>query len=136
MRKKIVAANWKMNMNTSTGENLVNGILNGLPVLNENQKVVICPPFPYLAMVQNETKNVPNLHVGAQNAHAQESGAYTGEVSAGMLKEMGIEYVILGHSERREYNHETNAQLKEKVDRVLSEGLHVIFCCGESLATR
>lgn len=136
MRKKIVAGNWKMNLTLAEGEQLVNDILAAGLTLAEDQAVVIAPPFPYLAKVKQLTRNYPGIFVAAQNCASEKSGAYTGEVSASMLASVGIDYVILGHSERREYFNETNAQLAKKIDQVLATGLKPIFCCGEPLEVR
>jgi triosephosphate isomerase (TIM) len=136
MRKKIVAANWKMNLNLDQGAALVNDIFNGEPQLAEDKIVVIAPPFIHLTHTAAQLVAMPYVYLGAQNCHTEASGAYTGEVSAAMLKSAEVEYVILGHSERREYCHETDAMLAKKVNQALSSGLKVIFCCGEPLAIR
>ena len=99
-------------------------------------KVVIASPFIYLAEVSKITSGTENLLIAAQNCHGESSGAYTGEISASMLKSIGVEYVILGHSERREYFMESNEMLAKKVDAVLLQGLKPIFCCGEPLSVR
>ena len=136
MRKKIVAGNWKMNLDINEGKELINGILNGLPAVSADKLVVICPPHIHLQQAAELTKNTNHVHVGAQNCYTEESGAYTGETSAQMVKSTGAEYVILGHSERREYFNETNEMLAKKTDTALANGLHVIFCCGEPLEVR
>lgn len=99
-------------------------------------RVVLCVPFPYLLPVKNMLGKQSAILVGAQNCSEHDSGAYTGEVSAGMLKSMEIPYVILGHSERRQYFHEDGALLAKKVDAVLKNGMTPIFCCGEPLEVR
>ncbi|MEP6646896.1 MAG: triose-phosphate isomerase [Saprospiraceae bacterium] len=134
MRKKIVAANWKMNTTIDEGERLVDEILQKLPE-NLNCSVIIAPPFIHLPMIREKARN-SQLCSGAQNCHHKQSGAFTGEVSATMLKDLGINYVIVGHSERRQLFHETNEIVKLKVNAVLEAGLHVIFCCGEPLEIR
>ena len=136
MRKKIVAGNWKMNLNLHEGEVLVSEILDALPELNENQKVVIAPPFLHITRILEQTNGIDSVSVAAQNAHHEKSGAYTGEISPVMLKDVGVEYVIIGHSERREYNGENDALLAKKVNAALEAGLQVIFCCGEPLEVR
>jgi len=136
MRKKIVAGNWKMNLNLEEGRELVEGIMTGMPVLKENQTVVVAPPFVHLAHTAQQLQGQQSIYLGAQNCHQEKSGAYTGEVSAPMLQSCGVRYVIIGHSERREYFHETDAQLAAKVNAVLLQGMTVIFCCGESLEVR
>lgn len=136
MRKKIVAGNWKMNLDLDEGAELVNEIFKGLPVLSENCQVVIAPPFIHLKDTGEQLTGMIDVHLGAQNCHHESSGAYTGEVSAGMLKSAGVEYVIIGHSERREYMKEDDAMLAKKVNQALTNGLKVIFCCGEPLEIR
>ena len=135
MRKKIVAGNWKMNKNLQEGIALATELNEALAADKPNCDVVICTPFIHLAKVSDIIDhNVIGL--GAENCADKASGAYTGEVSAEMVKSTGAEYVILGHSERREYYNETPEILKEKVLLALANGLKVIFCIGESLAER
>lgn len=136
MRKKIAAANWKMNLTLAQGEQLINDILSSGIKLKEGQEVVIATPFPYLLKAKALLKNYPGFYLGAQNCYSEKSGAYTGEVSAEMLQSVGVDYVILGHSERREYFIESNAMLAKKIDLTLSNGLKPIFCCGEPLEVR
>lgn len=136
MRKKIVAANWKMNLSLNEGAELVNEIFKGLPELSESKKVVIAPPYLHITHTAAQLMGMGNVHLGAQNCHSEASGAYTGEVSAYMLKGAEVEYVIIGHSERREYFKEDDATLAKKVNQALSNGLQVIFCCGEPLEIR
>lgn len=137
MRKNIVAGNWKMNKNYQDGLSLVSEIVNMVKdEVNHPVEVIIAPPFPYLQSVGKLLEGTPNMHLSAQNCHQNESGAYTGEVSASMLKSVGCEYVILGHSERRMYFQEDNVMLSQKVKAALSQGLKPIFCCGESLEQR
>ncbi|MCK9156357.1 MAG: triose-phosphate isomerase [Paludibacteraceae bacterium] len=135
MRKNIVAGNWKMNKTLQEGLDLAKGLDAALKGKSLNCDVVIGTPFIHLASVAAaiDTKKIA---VSAQNCADKASGAYTGEVSAAMVKSTGAEYVILGHSERREYYHETPEILKEKVLLALANGLKVIFCIGESLAER
>jgi triosephosphate isomerase len=136
MRKKIVAANWKMNLNLAEGKKLVDEILAGLPALNETNEVVISSPFVHITQTAAQLKGKQHIYTGAQNCYSEASGAYTGEVSASMLESAGVQYVIIGHSERREYFKETDAMLAKKTDVALSNGLKVIFCCGEPLEIR
>lgn len=103
--------------------------------VSSDVNLILCTPFVHLTSVLSLTKDSP-VAVGGQNCHTKESGAYTGEISAPMLADLGVEYVILGHSERREYFKETNAELAEKVDISLSNGLTPLFCCGETLPQR
>lgn len=136
MRKKIVAGNWKMNLELQDGVDLVEAIIDGLPALSDACEVVIAPPAIHLTALFNYTEEVDHVHLAGQNCHQKENGAYTGEISAGMLWSTGASYVILGHSERREYFNETDALLAEKVNTALAGGLKVIFCCGEPLSVR
>lgn len=135
MRKYIVAGNWKMNNTYDEGIQLCKEILENGPELGENESCIIGAPFIHLASLSSLI-NGSDYQLAAQNCHAEESGAYTGEVSADMLKSVGVEYVILGHSERREYQGEDSALLLNKVKRVLSKGMYPIFCCGEQLEER
>ncbi|WP_142687635.1 triose-phosphate isomerase [Chitinophaga polysaccharea] len=136
MRKKIVAGNWKMNLTLAQGEQLINDILQAGLKLKEGQEVIVATPFPYLQKAKSLLKNYPGFYVAAQNCYSEKSGAFTGEVSAEMLQSIGVDYVILGHSERREYFQESNAMLAKKIDQVLANGLKPIFCCGEPLEIR
>ncbi len=136
MRKQIAAANWKMNCTYQQGEKLLDEILKSKPALAEHQQVVFAVPFPYLIMAKSEVAHEKNVFVAAQNCYYKKSGAYTGEVSAEMLQSIGIGYCIIGHSERREYFSETNAQLATKTDLLLDMGITPIFCCGEALSVR
>jgi triosephosphate isomerase (TIM) len=134
MRKKIVAGNWKMNNNLSDGVQLsleVNKFLNDNP---QDVEVILGVPFIHLQSV-NEIVN-KKINVAAQDCSTHKSGAYTGEISASMIVSTGANYVIIGHSERRMYHNESNNDLAKKVNSALSNGLKVIFCCGESLPER
>ena len=135
MRKKIVAGNWKMNETLQEGIALATEINNALKADKPNCDVVICTPFIHLASVAN-VLDKDLVKLGAEDCANKEKGAYTGEVSAAMVKSTGAEYVILGHSERRQYYGETTEILKEKVEMALANGLKVIFCCGETLEER
>lgn len=136
MRKQIAAANWKMNGTYQQAELLLNEILQAKIKLRDNKLVIFAVPFPYLIMTNSIVANEYHYFISAQNCHHQPSGAYTGEVSADMLKSIGIKYCIVGHSERREYFQETNAQLAEKVNLLLKNDMIPIFCCGEPLSIR
>ena len=137
MRKKIVAGNWKMNKTFEEAQALASEVVNMVKdEANNEAQVVLCPSFPFLPVISKAVAGSSNIHVGAQNCHQQESGAYTGEVSAPMLQSVGVTYVILGHSERRQYFQEDNQLLEAKVKAVLKQGLHPIFCIGESLEQR
>src|SRR5688572_13649065 len=116
MRKQIAAANWKMNQTFQQGEKLLDEILAPDIRLAADQHVIFAVPYPYLLMARSEVDGEKNYHIAAQNCHHKKSGAYTGEISAEMLHSVGIGYCIVGHSERREYFHESNADLAEKVN--------------------
>lgn len=135
MRKKIVAGNWKMNETLQEGIALAKEINETLTADKPNCDVVICTPFIHLASVA-PVLNQDVVALGAENCADKEKGAYTGEVSAAMVKSTGAQYVILGHSERRQYYGETAEILKEKVKMALANGLKIIFCCGETLEER
>ncbi len=133
MRKKIIAGNWKMNKTPKEAAEFCRLVKD--KVASDAVEVVFCVPFVDLYPVLEELKGT-GIGVGAENMHFEESGAYTGEVSASMLKEMGVEYVIIGHSERREYFGETDATVNKKVKKALEAGLTPILCCGETLEQR
>ena len=137
MRKNIVAGNWKMNKSFEEADELVNDIMTQLEEkeLPENTMMIICPPFPYLELCSDYSDD-SYFMVGAQNVNDNDKGAYTGEVSASMLKSMGIEYCIVGHSERRAYYGETDAIVARKVDQLLKNEIRPIVCCGEVLEER
>ncbi len=133
MRRKIAAGNWKMNNTKAESEALAKAISSvDIP---EDTEVILGVPFVYLSQVK-EIIAGSKVQIAAQNCHQEESGAYTGEISAPMLASFDIDYVILGHSERREYFGEDNALLAAKVDAARNAGLKVIFCCGEPLNIR
>ena len=133
MRKPIIAGNWKMNKTAAEGVALVES-LKPL-VADANCDVVVCVPFTDIPAVSAAVKG-SNIHVGAQNVHFAEKGAYTGEISAEMLKEFGVEYVIIGHSERRQYFGETDETVNKRMLAALAAGLTPIVCVGESLEER
>jgi triosephosphate isomerase len=135
MRKKIVAGNWKMNTTYQEGETLAKGIAAKKPEVPDNVLLVVAPPFTHLCCLTGALREA-GVGIAAQNCAAEEKGAYTGEVSAKMLASIGVEYCIIGHSERREYYGETNAILLKKVQQALSAGLRPVFCIGEVLAER
>lgn len=134
MRKKVIAGNWKMNKTLIESQELVSKIINGLG--NDNKcDIIVCPPFTSLNEVYSLIKNTP-VKLGAQNMHCEENGAYTGEISAGMLKSVGCEYVILGHSERRAIFEELDETINKKIKAALNKKIKVIFCVGEMLEQR
>jgi len=137
MRKKIVAGNWKMNMDYEEGLSLFSEVVNMVhDEVTGKQHVVVCSPFIHLHSLAQMAKGNTKVSIGAQNAHQAESGAFTGETSAKMIHSTGAEYVILGHSERRQYFGETNELLAKKTDTALKNSLKPIFCIGETLQER
>ena len=136
MRKNIVAGNWKMNTTLPEGIKLAEEVNDALKAVEPKCDVVICVPFTHLASVNGVITETKKLGLGAENCADHKSGAYTGEVSAAMVASTGAGYVILGHSERRQYYSETPEILKEKVQLALKNGLKVIFCIGETLEER
>lgn len=135
MRNKIIAGNWKMHMDLSGTIDLISGIKTGLQKSQTACTVIVCPPFTSLETAATLLKN-SSIKLGAQNMHFEESGAFTGEISAGMIKSTGAEYVILGHSERRTIFGEDNAMISKKIKKALASGLLPIFCIGETLEER
>ena len=135
MRKKIVAGNWKMNTVPAEGLELVKNVIAQSAEVCECVNFIVCPPFTHLSQVAEAAKG-SRVAVGAQNCAAEAKGAYTGEVSAAMIASLGVEYVILGHSERREYYGETSATLNAKMAQAYANGLTPIYCVGEKLDER
>jgi triosephosphate isomerase len=136
MRKQIAAANWKMNLTLTEGEALLDAINAKPHSLAPNQEAIYAVPFPYISMAQAKVGAKTNVYVAAQNCSNKLSGAYTGEVSVTMLQSMCVKYVVIGHSERREYFNESNELLAQKVDICLENKTTPIFCCGEPLDIR
>ena len=136
MRKQIAAANWKMNLTLQQAEQLTDELLGTKHNMGVDQLAILAVPFPYLTSIQARLKNNANMFVAAQNCAATKNGAYTGETSTEMLESIGVQYVLIGHSERREYYNETNSILTEKVDRAFENNIHPVFCCGEPLNIR
>lgn len=136
MRKQIAAANWKMNLTYQQAESLLDEILGSAITLFPHQQVIFAVPAPYLVMAKSDVADEPGYAIAAQNCSDKKAGAYTGETSAEMLQSLGIQYCIIGHSERREYFGESNTMLAAKVDMCLQHGITPIFCCGEALAIR
>jgi triosephosphate isomerase len=134
MRQKIVAGNWKMHKNAEETEDLLNELIDKLPTDIEAQ-IIVAPTFVNLASAVDHLE-FTNVAVAAQNMHQNENGAYTGEISAGMLKSIGVNFVIIGHSERRAYFHESDALLAQKVTTALKHEMTSIFCFGEELKDR
>jgi triosephosphate isomerase len=134
-RKKIIAGNWKMNKTQAEARELVADLLREIGHF-DSVEIVLCPPFTALSAVSEALNSVSNIRLGAQNMHEAGSGAYTGEISAGMLRELYVRYVILGHSERRQYFHEDNATVNRKLKAALAAELRPIVCVGETLPER
>lgn len=136
MRKKIAAANWKMNLTYQQGIALTDELLSMPHSLQPHQEVILAVPFPYLQMAAEKISGKKNIFIAAQNCYNKKNGAYTGEVSVDMLTSMGITHVVLGHSERREYFNESNQFLADKINLCLEAGVTPVFCCGEPLQVR
>lgn len=137
MRDQIVAGNWKMNKDLDQAAELVSEIRDlMIRQPTKADKVILAPPYVYLSKFSGAVSKTKKLYLSAQNCHQELSGAYTGEISAPMLKSLGVDYVILGHSERREYFKESNELLATKVQVALDQKLIPIFCCGEPLSVR
>ncbi|HEY6977277.1 MAG TPA: triose-phosphate isomerase [Chitinophagaceae bacterium] len=136
MRKQIAAANWKMNLTLPQAEQLLDNVTARTLRLQEHQEVVFAVPFPYLAVAQQKIAGKPQMFIAAQNCYSKKNGAYTGEVSVEMLQSLGISFVVIGHSERREYFNESNQFLAEKINICLDYNMTPVFCCGEPLNIR
>lgn len=137
MRKKIVAGNWKMNKNYTDGLSLFSEVVNMVrDEVRGDQSVIVCAPYIHLNSLSSLAKDSTQVFIGAQNVHQEVSGAYTGEISAEMLSSVGTEYVILGHSERRQYFGENNSLLAKKINITLKNNLKPIYCIGETLEER
>ncbi len=135
MRKKTVAGNWKMNTTVSEGLNLTKEIKQKTETINTSEtEIIIIPPFVHLIKIKENLGD--KIKLGAQNCSAKEKGAFTGEISVKMLKDINIDYCLVGHSERRQYHNETNELLKQKINLLLSENITPIYCCGEKLNQR
>ena len=135
MRRKVIAGNWKMNNDLSESQSLISKLVSGLSNEKVNCDVIVCPPYTSLSEANSLLKN-SNIKLGAQNMYFEENGAFTGEISASMLKSTGCEYVILGHSERRTIFGETDQVINKKIKKALQSGLLPIFCVGETLQER
>ncbi len=138
MRKQIVAGNWKMNLVAKEVNDLAKSI-EKFAIYNsmdDHTEVILAPPYVYLEAMVDRMQLFPNFHIAAQNCHHEVKGAFTGEVSAPMLQSIGVEYLIIGHSERRAQYNESNEMLKQKVNIALENGLRPIFCCGEQDSVR
>ncbi len=134
MRRKIIAGNWKMNNDLNATQNLISNLLKSLNG-SENCDIIVCPPFTSLSEASSQLKN-SIVKLGAQNMYFENDGAFTGEISAQMLKSAGCEFVILGHSERRAIFNESDSLINKKIKKAISSGLKPIFCVGETLEQR
>lgn len=134
MRERIAAGNWKMNLSETEARELVQAICN--KKIPTGTKVILACPAPYLSTINVLASSNTKVHIAAQNVHQADKGAYTGEISHNMLTSIGINHVVVGHSERREYFRESNKLLKAKVNTLIKNNFQVIFCCGESLQIR
>lgn len=134
MRQAIIAGNWKMNKTITEAIELANGLMRNL-IDTQGVDIVLCPPYTSLSDV-SEIINDSNIELGAQNIHWEEKGAFTGEISSSMLKDVGAKFVIIGHSERRQYFSETNEGVNKKISAALNAGLTPIVCVGENLKER
>lgn len=135
MRRFLIAGNWKMHNGPAATKSLLTELTNQIPEIPGSLDVLVCPPFVSLATASDTIGN-SGIHLGAQNLHFEDEGAFTGEISAGMLKEAGCNFVIVGHSERRQYFGETDKTVNQKAHKALAEGLKPIVCVGESLRQR
>ena len=133
MRKPIIAGNWKMHNTMAEAKTLVKDL--AALVADAQAEVVVCAPFTALAAAKEAAQGT-NVKVGAQNIHWEAKGAFTGEISAAMLKEIGVEYVVVGHSERRQYFAETDETVNKRTKAALAAGIIPIVCCGETLEER
>jgi triosephosphate isomerase len=133
MRNKVIAGNWKMNKDVFETADLINGLKKSIE--KTSAEVIICPPFTSLVVAQQLLKG-STIKLGAQDVSVHDDGAYTGEISVKMLKSVGCEYVIVGHSERRQYFHESNDLINQKAKKVLASGMKAIICVGETLDER
>lgn len=137
MNRKIVAGNWKMNLDRQEAQLLSSEIAGMMQdEVPASAQVILFPPFPYLGMISKQLENDKRIFIGAQNCSEHESGAYTGEVSAKMIRSCGASHVLVGHSERRSYFQESDAVLSKKINIALKNNLRPVFCCGESLNQR
>lgn|SRR5699024_4739296 len=134
MRKKVIAGNWKMNKMLSEANQFLVETANKVPN-NDHVEAIVCAPFPFLASLVEKAKGT-SLKIGAQNMHYEEKGAFTGEVSPSMLKDLGVSHAVIGHSERREYFAETDESVNKKAHAAFKHGLTPIICCGETLEQR
>ena len=136
MSKNIIIANWKMNLQYDEVKKLTSNIIKGIDDNFNETKKILCVPFIYIKTVQKLLNDKENIFVGAQNCNENQDGAFTGEVSCSMLNSIGIKYVIIGHSERREYYYESDEIIKNKIFQAINNNIIPIFCFGETLEAR
>ena len=136
MRKQIAAANWKMNLSQNEAETLLDQLVASDLKLSENQSAIFAVPAIYIPLAIQKLTGKQQIFVAAQNCHQKANGAYTGEIAASMYASVGVNHIVLGHSERREYFNESDTLLAEKTEAVLAIGSTPIFCCGEPLEIR
>ncbi|MFD1551158.1 triose-phosphate isomerase [Putridiphycobacter roseus] len=134
--KKYIIGNWKMNLDYAEAKSLLQEVAKAQDSFDKTAEIVVCPPLVYISVFHELLKNNEWIKLGAQNVYCENNGAFTGEVSPTQLKSMGVSYVIIGHSERRQYFGEDNKMLLAKVKAVLKQGMTPIFCCGEHLQVR
>ncbi|MBS3681800.1 triose-phosphate isomerase [Ornithinibacillus massiliensis] len=134
MRKRVIAGNWKMNKTLTEATQFLDEVVKSIPA-DEKVEAIVCAPFPHLATLVEKTKGT-NLKISAQNMHFEDNGAFTGEVSPVMLKDLGVSHVVIGHSERREYFAETDETVNKKTHAAFNHGLTPIVCVGETLEQR
>jgi len=135
MRLPLLAGNWKMNLTLSETEALIKGLKDGLKPSYDDREILVCPPYTNITKAVELSQGTA-IQVGAQNLYTEKSGAYTGEISASMIKSTGATFVIIGHSERREYFNEDDQTLAKKIELAIEEDLIPVFCCGEKLEER
>ena len=136
MSKNIIIANWKMNLQYDEVKKLTSSIIKGIDDNFNKSKKILCVPFIYIKTVQKLLNGKQNVFVGAQNCNENQGGAYTGEISCDMLNSIGVEHVIIGHSERREYYYESDEIIEKKIFQAINNNITPIFCCGETLEAR
>lgn len=136
MRKNIIAANWKMNLDRTSAFLLAEKILQEINSKQDSLDIILACPYVYLYEMNILCKDFHNVHIAAQNCYSESAGAYTGEISVSMIQSLGVNYIVLGHSERREIFQENSLELQKKVDLAIQHNMNVIFCCGENLHDR
>ncbi len=136
MKQNILAGNWKMNLDWSEANQLLDDLIAGEKAFNKDAELIICPPAIYLSSFHEKLKKHTGISLGAQNCHYEKNGAHTGEISTSQLKSVGVNYCLVGHSERRNNFNEGYDILRKKVKALLADGITPIFCCGEQFQVR